>query len=584
MWSRGTAPATACGSPASTGWSTLPRRPRPHRARRRRPSSTCGRPSLVRLETAIGEPGDNGRRRRARRVPAGVARRRQQPGRQAAAQPAAGPRRDPASTIATQATAVATEWPATSGPGSTPWRPRSTRPPPTSPTSTRRSARRPRRRHRRRHAARPARPARPAARRADRRGRHRQRGRHGRRQGRRVRPSSPATRRTPSTVSGATVAGRRRGRPGPVRASTAPRDRARRRGRRHPAAARPATCPATSPGSTRSSPRWRTTVNAEHALGYDRRRRRRTAPSSPVRPAATLRVAITDPRRLAAADPAGRPGRHQRRRARRPRHGTGRLPQPGHRASGHRLVRPPPADNQPMVTAQVDALARSAGRRQPRRGDGRPAAVPARLRRLPPGCSPRWTRCSTPSSTGQGWCADVHRPRHPATDGRALVVEPADRASAGSPRAQEQLSTGRIINRPSDSPTGTNDAMRLRAELARPQQYARNADDGIGWLGHDRRTLTVDARTASAEPATSCVQGASTGSTGPQAREALAVEVDPDPRRPPRRGQHDVPRPSALRRHDRRRRGVRRVRGLSSATTNGVNRTVGDGRQRLRST
>ena len=45
--------------------------------------------------------------------------------------------------------------------------------------------------------------------------------------------------------------------------------------------------------------------------------------------------------------------------------------------------------------------------------------------------------------------------------------------------AQEKLSTGRVINRPSDSPTGTNDAMRLRADLAANAQYSRNADDGL---------------------------------------------------------------------------------------------------------
>src|SRR5699024_2957526 len=50
-------------------------------------------------------------------------------------------------------------------------------------------------------------------------------------------------------------------------------------------------------------------------------------------------------------------------------------------------------------------------------------------------------------------------------------------------RTQEQLSTGRVLNRPSDSPTDTTAAMRLRSSLADAKQYARNAQDGQGWLG-----------------------------------------------------------------------------------------------------
>ncbi|MFC7504870.1 hypothetical protein ACFQRR_22655, partial [Nocardioides sp. GCM10030258] len=49
-------------------------------------------------------------------------------------------------------------------------------------------------------------------------------------------------------------------------------------------------------------------------------------------------------------------------------------------------------------------------------------------------------------------------------------------------KVQEQLSTGRVINRPSDNPTGTTAAMRLRSSMADQAQYTRNAQDGIGWL------------------------------------------------------------------------------------------------------
>jgi flagellar hook-associated protein 3 FlgL len=92
-------------------------------------------------------------------------------------------------------------------------------------------------------------------------------------------------------------------------------------------------------------------------------------------------------------------------------------------------------------------------------------------------------------------------------------------------RSQELLSTGRLINRPSDSPTGTNTAMRLREQLAANAQYSRNASDGRAWLGRTDNTLTgmIDSTRRARELV---LQGASTGSIGPQAREALATEIE----------------------------------------------------------
>ena len=92
-------------------------------------------------------------------------------------------------------------------------------------------------------------------------------------------------------------------------------------------------------------------------------------------------------------------------------------------------------------------------------------------------------------------------------------------------KTQEQLSTGRIINRPSDSPTDATSAMRIRASLADQKQYSRNVQDGIGWLGQIDSTLTsaMDQIRRARELGQ---QGANEGNASPQAREALAVEVD----------------------------------------------------------
>ncbi len=91
-------------------------------------------------------------------------------------------------------------------------------------------------------------------------------------------------------------------------------------------------------------------------------------------------------------------------------------------------------------------------------------------------------------------------------------------------QSQEQISTGRVINRPSDSPTGTNDAMRLRASIAANAQYTRNADDGVSWL--NRTDSVLGSMLDSTRRARDLiVQGSSTGSAGPAAREALAQEL-----------------------------------------------------------
>jgi flagellar hook-associated protein 3 FlgL len=92
-------------------------------------------------------------------------------------------------------------------------------------------------------------------------------------------------------------------------------------------------------------------------------------------------------------------------------------------------------------------------------------------------------------------------------------------------KLQQQLSSGRLISVPSDSPTGTVTALQLRGEMRTNEQYARNAQDGVGWLG------TIDTAIVSSLGSLKRVnvltlQGITTGAQGPQAREALAAEVE----------------------------------------------------------
>lgn len=92
-------------------------------------------------------------------------------------------------------------------------------------------------------------------------------------------------------------------------------------------------------------------------------------------------------------------------------------------------------------------------------------------------------------------------------------------------KLHEQLSTGRVLNRPSDSPTDTTTAMRLRSSLSDRTQYARNAEDGQAWLNLADQTLRdVNDRLRRARDLG--LQGASSGGNDQASRAALAAEVD----------------------------------------------------------
>ena len=49
-------------------------------------------------------------------------------------------------------------------------------------------------------------------------------------------------------------------------------------------------------------------------------------------------------------------------------------------------------------------------------------------------------------------------------------------------QTQEKLSTGKNLNRPSDSPTDATTSMKIRVQVQQAGQYVRNAQNGMGWL------------------------------------------------------------------------------------------------------
>jgi flagellar hook-associated protein 3 FlgL len=99
------------------------------------------------------------------------------------------------------------------------------------------------------------------------------------------------------------------------------------------------------------------------------------------------------------------------------------------------------------------------------------------------------------------------------------------RSAARGQKIQQQISSGKLLSRPSDSPTGTVTSLQLRGEVRATQQYSRNADDGIGWLGTIQDKLG-DASSQILRVRDLTVQALNSSETDPSAREALAAEID----------------------------------------------------------
>ena len=88
---------------------------------------------------------------------------------------------------------------------------------------------------------------------------------------------------------------------------------------------------------------------------------------------------------------------------------------------------------------------------------------------------------------------------------------------------QEQLSSGKALNRPSDSPIQTVQAMQYRSDIRRSDQFQRNASDGLNWLGMADNTLTSMLSTVGRVKEL-VLQGMN-GSTDPVQRGNIAQEV-----------------------------------------------------------
>ena len=89
---------------------------------------------------------------------------------------------------------------------------------------------------------------------------------------------------------------------------------------------------------------------------------------------------------------------------------------------------------------------------------------------------------------------------------------------------QQEMSSGKRISKPSDDPSGTSLALSMRSEQRSYTQFARNIDDGLGWLSAaDASMQSAVTQLRRARDLT--VQGGS-GSLNAAGREALATEIE----------------------------------------------------------
>lgn len=92
-------------------------------------------------------------------------------------------------------------------------------------------------------------------------------------------------------------------------------------------------------------------------------------------------------------------------------------------------------------------------------------------------------------------------------------------------KLQQQMTSGRLISTPSDSPTGTNRAMQVRQDLAAALQHARNISDGQSWLDTtDSALLSMASQVRKVRDLT--VQGMNTGTVSPASQQAIRAEVE----------------------------------------------------------
>lgn len=96
---------------------------------------------------------------------------------------------------------------------------------------------------------------------------------------------------------------------------------------------------------------------------------------------------------------------------------------------------------------------------------------------------------------------------------------------AAMAKLQAQASSLKRIEKASDDPAATAQALRLRSEQRAVEQFDRNAQDGVSWLNTIDTALTTSSSYL-IRVRDLTVQGANTGTMNSQTREAIATELE----------------------------------------------------------
>lgn len=116
-------------------------------------------------------------------------------------------------------------------------------------------------------------------------------------------------------------------------------------------------------------------------------------------------------------------------------------------------------------------------------------------------------------------------PRVTQASVRTRTMASLQRNLNSTQKAQDQISSGKQLTRPSDSPTGTVTALQLRGEVRANKKYSANADDAVGRLGvvQDNLQSSVELLTVARNLT---LEARSGGQSTPEANKARAAQLE----------------------------------------------------------
>ena len=103
------------------------------------------------------------------------------------------------------------------------------------------------------------------------------------------------------------------------------------------------------------------------------------------------------------------------------------------------------------------------------------------------------------------------------------ILSDLNAANARLRKTQEQLSSGKILNKPSDDPSQVARAVMLRSDLEATQQFQQNASEASGWADVTDSALSSVADVL-LRVRELTIQGAN-GAAGPESHKAIAEEL-----------------------------------------------------------